>query len=401
MAKRNIIYTLVTFAFLMSALYSGEKILYVAAYVLLMLPIISGLALLVTVLRYKYFEDISTPQVQRGQKRLYTLNVSNEDIFVYPYIRVVFYTGHLKLRSDFNDQLFYLWPGKSYTLQKEVYCKHIGVYDIGVKSFEFRDFFGLFNMRISLRAEKKQVKVYPRMISLQNFKLFCTAYQDASQSSMKKGMEDRSEITEVKKYASGESLKNIHWKLSAKRNELMTKKFNIPHNRSVFVYCDLNIAHQGEDFLDVKDMIIESCIAVLNDCLLKGIPATLFLNDASMTTMSINNRKSFEAIYEMLFKMPFKQQMTVLADIIHANQKRNIKTQDTVLITSNTSEALFNRLIRLKVSGEQIGFIHATISNGQGSTFDQKFINGLTENGIYTYILQSADDIQNVLNQTG
>ncbi len=400
MTKRNIVYILITLTFLISALYSGEKILYVIAYVLLMLPIISVTLLFVTVLRYKYFENIEDAKVQRGQRFLYALNVSNEDIFIYPYIKAVFYKGDMMLGDAFDDCLFYLWPGKSYSLQKEVYCNHIGVYDVGVKSFEFRDFFGFFNLSTSFMHDKKQIKVYPRIIPLQKFNLLCTAYKDSSQSSVENGMEDRTEITEVKKYASGESLKNIHWKLSAKRNELMTKKFNSSQNRNVYVYCDMNIKHQ-EEFLDVRDMIIESCIAVLNNCLARGIPATLFLNNSQMKTIPINNRKSFEAVYEMFFKMPFEQQGISLAHIIHANQQRAIHSKDTILITGNTSEDLFNSSIRLKVSGEEIGFIYTAPRGAKESTFDQKFIQGLMENGINTYILHSVDDIQRVLEQTG
>ncbi|MBZ4647016.1 MAG: hypothetical protein JG777_2505, partial [Clostridia bacterium] len=110
MVKRNLIYFIIFAAFFLSALYSGEQVLYMISYAMLFLPLVSLLLLIITVLRYKYVEQIEKRQAVRGEVLNYSLDVYNEDVFLYPYIKTNFYAGNFLTNNLFNDETFYIPP---------------------------------------------------------------------------------------------------------------------------------------------------------------------------------------------------------------------------------------------------------------------------------------------------
>jgi len=60
--------------------------------------------------------------------------------------------------------------------------------------------------------------------------------------------EDVSEVIQIRKYAAGDRLQNIHWKLSAKREELLVKEYASPVGKELVLLLDLR-AVQGKERL--------------------------------------------------------------------------------------------------------------------------------------------------------
>ncbi|MCG8500878.1 MAG: DUF58 domain-containing protein [Firmicutes bacterium] len=397
MLKRNLLYLLILSIFWISALYSGEKILYFISYILLFLPVISLAFLVIIVLRYKYVENIDKRQAIRGQTVKYALNVYNEDVFFYPYIKAIFYSDHFITKAIFNDETFYLVPKKNYYTEREVYCKHIGQYRIGVKAFEFKDFFGFFRYRSKFYSENKEVRVSPRVIPLETFKVLATDYADSFKTGSRSGMEDYSEITEINRYVPGQPLKNIHWKLSAKRSELMTKKFNNPQNRCVTIYADVsNHGINDEDLFLVKDIVIESTLAILKFCIRQSIPVAVCLNDDRLTRFSVTNQYDFDAIYNKLFYIDFKSDLA-FDSILQLDHEQYADSKDVMVITANLHNGLYDELVNLKLAGKNITLIYPVKDKGLRAGYAEKFIQGLKENGVHIYNIRHADEIKKVL----
>lgn len=398
MLKRNVIYICVFLIFWISALYSGEKILYYISYILLFVPAISLALLILTMFRYKCFEKLDRRETFRGERVKYELKVYNEDIFLYPYIKAIFHADNFVTRTIFSDETFYLSPGKSYRIEKDVSCQHIGRYMIGVKLFEFVDFFRFFRLRSYYDRDNKQLLVLPRIVQLDKFKVLNTSYIESFQTGNQTGMEDYSEITEIKKYIPGLPLKNVHWKLSAKKNELMTKKFSSPHNRNISLYVDVHYEGlKNEKFLFVRDIIIETTLAVLKFCLSKTIPVKVYFNDPNLTRVSFANQYDFDIIYSKLFNMNFESTIS-LGNMLMINREQYGEiTRDIILITANLNEDLYDHLVHFKLSGKDITFIYASPDDLETILFSRQFMNGLHENKINTYIIKHADEIKKVL----
>ena len=126
------------------------------------------------------------------------------------------------------------------TLWCEFAAEYSGNMEIRVKSLQIYDLLGIFCLRKRLN-EKKNVKVMPpfEIMPLEITKKTREFQADAEEFSGEKKGDDPSEIYQVREYRMRDSLRDIHWKLSAKEDELMVKERGFPLGCVVLVWIDL------------------------------------------------------------------------------------------------------------------------------------------------------------------
>lgn len=96
---------------------------------------------------------------------------------------------------------------------------HVGAYRYTFKSIKFYDLFGIFSFKkkvgtsheLMIRPRKRVPAVMPK---LDNFRT----------RSLKKSNSQYSEIYDIRDYVIGDSTKNIHWKMSAKKDSILVKE---------------------------------------------------------------------------------------------------------------------------------------------------------------------------------
>ena len=76
-------------------------------------------------------------------------------------------------------------------------------------------------MRYTL-DQPKYITVYPKIIYLEKFRLK-TDFMSEAQAMLNTRDEDMTTISDVRKYQYGDSLRRIHWKLTARTQELMVR----------------------------------------------------------------------------------------------------------------------------------------------------------------------------------
>ncbi|WHH60293.1 DUF58 domain-containing protein [Petroclostridium sp. X23] len=397
MFKRNVLYFFVFACFCISALYSGEKVLFAIFITMLLIPFISLLFLVVAVLRYKYVEQMDKNEILRGHVLRYSCKVYNKDLFPYPFVQVNFYADDFTAEEIFEDETFYLNPLNRYDIDKEIICEHIGIYHIGIKSFYFRDFFGFFEITSKPRNGKKEIKILPKIVELNGFKVGRTTNSDSIHFTSKIGMEDYSEIAEVNKYIPGLPLKSIHWKLSAKRNELMSKKFSNPQSSLTYLLADISCLMKiDKNNSLVKDIIIETIIAVLNFFVRKEIPIHLCFNDSSDKRLRVGSKREFREVYHKLLRADFKE-IFPFDNMLHLSRVDLAECNEVIVIGTDCSESLFNRLVNLKLAGKDVIFIYPISAIDRKSLDFSRFLQGLQENGIFVYTISHADEIKKTL----
>jgi len=197
----------------------GGKVPYALFYTVILLPVFSLLYTIVVYLRFKYGQETDKRFVTKGDRVNFLFSINNEDFFIYPYIKIAFHGAKTIFANQFQIKNFSLLPfhGKTYSL--ELQCNYRGSYEIGINSVEIEDFLGLFTFRYNV-FEPKYVTVYPRIVVLERFYLK-TDFMSESHSVLNSKSEDMSTIADFRKYAYGDSLKRIHWKLTAKSGDIM------------------------------------------------------------------------------------------------------------------------------------------------------------------------------------
>jgi hypothetical protein len=397
MKQSRILYLCLFFAALIFIYFYGGKVPYMFFYTIVLLPLVSLFYTTLIYFRFKYGQDTDKKFVTKGDKVNFIFSINNEDFFLYPYIRVTFYGSKTIFANQFQVKNFSLFPfrGKSFGL--ELQCNYRGNYEIGINSVEIEDFLGLFKFKYNV-FEPKYVTVYPRIVSLDRFFLK-TDFMSESHSVLNSKNEDMSTIEDIRKYAYGDSLKRIHWKLTARSRNLMVKKFQSTSETSALMILDLhkNSYNNGENII-IEDKVIESIVSVLHYCLYNWIPVNLIYYSGRVINVHAKNHLMFNEIYEMLAKIKFNVDIPV-KDLIEVYVNSTISKTNILIFTSNLDYELYNQIYKTSTSGYDVSLIYTSPENLTGVMNQDvdNILSSLPEIGVNTYKLDINDDIKCIL----
>lgn len=107
------------------------------------------------------------------------------------------------------------------TVHYEVTYEHRGVYSLGATRVRVRDVLGLVEETYVI-DETTEVLVYPPVYSVENAGSFLRTLGPRS--------DERSEFDRLREYVPGDALRDIHWKSSAKHDDLLVTEFSDPRD---------------------------------------------------------------------------------------------------------------------------------------------------------------------------
>jgi Uncharacterized conserved protein (some members contain a von Willebrand factor type A (vWA) domain) len=352
-------------------------------------------------LRFKYYQDIDKKLVTKGDKVNFIFTISNEGLFLYPYVRVTFHGTKTIFNNQFQVKSFSVPPFKSKSFSVELQCKYRGNYEIGAESVEFEDFLGIFKLKYKVRT-KKYITVYPHIVYLDNFQLK-TDFLSESHSILNNKQEDMSTIADVRNYYPGDSLRRIHWKLTAKSRTMMVKKFQSTSETSVVIMLDLRRnPYTTEQNIILEDKLIESIVSVMHYCLYNWIPVKLVYFNDGIKSIVAKNYLMFNEIYEILAKVKFIETIPV-KDLIEV-YTNDIPAKTNILVfTSNLDYDLYNQIYKTSVSGYDVSLIYTSAEKILDScdVEAESILDFLPEIGVNTYKIGIDDDIKVLFEQGG
>ena len=119
----------------------------------------------------------------------------------------------------------------SFLLQSR-YCGRLYV---ALKSVTLMDYFGFLPRKANIKAAAR-ITVLPDLFPMDADMTARPSY--ASDGAADRRGEDRSEVFQLREYQPGDDVRQIHWKLSAKLEELVLKEASLPESRSLLVFWD-------------------------------------------------------------------------------------------------------------------------------------------------------------------
>lgn len=135
--------------------------------------------------------------------------------------------------------------------EETVWCifemQYCGIAEICLDSVKVYDFLGIFYRKVKWK-KTAQVKVMPefKLMPLEITRRVREFQADAQEFSSQKRGDDPSEIYQVREYREKDSLKDIHWKLSAREEQLMVKERSFPLGCVVLIYIDYREGEHSE-----------------------------------------------------------------------------------------------------------------------------------------------------------
>ena len=180
--------------------------------------------------------------VIRGEKAPVRLYFQNPTIFPVGDIRITAeITGggqivrHTGVAPKSRDQ----W-------QLQIQPVHCGETRIVITELRIFDYIGLFSARMHSSGKKTAafgatITVLPRITpySFEKLPSFVNEREQNQETVLDRSGTDSQEIFDTRYYRQGDMLKNIHWKLSAKADDILVKEFSMPAELAVEVYLDM------------------------------------------------------------------------------------------------------------------------------------------------------------------
>lgn len=154
-------------------------------------------------------------------------------------------------------------------------------------------------IRISRRMdESMQLVILPRKLPLEELGGIFGGERGAVSERSDSG--EKEDFSHVREYVSGDVLQQLHWKLTAKQQELMIKQYASDSSRHAALLLDFSCdSAVPSTVLRSTDMVIEAAVAVAMSALESGIKV---IADAGISegACRISDKAGFDRFYDLM-----------------------------------------------------------------------------------------------------
>lgn len=240
--KRCIVYGAVWVILCGSYIYTAGYGIFVVLTIMAVLPLLSaGYALFI---RDKLYIEIKNSQdvLIRGEKLGYDIIVKNSALFVVSDINLV--VNYSYSNCDFVSYKTYVISVNG--TEKEIVrvdekMEYVGVIKLDTDKSYIQDPLKLFRFSIK-HCDQCEVTIMPVLNEPDYYSFYSMSVSDfdSVEYSKKRKGEDTSQIFDIRNYANGDSLNRVHWKLSAKEDELLVKEFSHPITKDNCILLEIH-----------------------------------------------------------------------------------------------------------------------------------------------------------------
>lgn len=205
-------------------------------------------------------------------------------------------------------------------------------------------------IRFSRRAEGAMQLVFlPRKIPVEGLGEIFGGERGSAPEPNKSG--DIDEFSHVREYATGDIFQMIHWKLTAKLDQLMVKQYDANNDCRTAVLCNFGYAAGSAGaVLRQSDAVAEAAVAAAMSLLDGGVRAVVETGTLEAGSIEITDSASFDGFYEMISILPIKPQAEDFVSLI----AKYISSEPAalIMITSVIGEEI---LAAAQAAGERLG----------------------------------------------
>lgn len=222
---------------------SASAVLFIFMFIM---PILSFIMVLVARASVKVYVECDNTRVEKDSDVEYEIRITNDS-----FIPLAFLEAHIVVpeeggvRCTEQRMMVSLAPFGVCTVKHRVRFHYRGRYDIGVLDMRIKDPLGLYSAALD-DSVTRTVIVFPRMMDIAGVKE--NAVTDVPTDLTRRALtSERSEQANIRSYVGGDALKDVHWKLSSKLDELLVRDYNINDSRHTYIVCDLTAPRLRDD----------------------------------------------------------------------------------------------------------------------------------------------------------
>ena len=292
-------------------------------------------------------------------------------------------------RSVLNNVLSLGWYHKV-VRRYPIKCMQRGSFTFGPARLASGDLFGFAKKSMEVKGTENLI-VYPRIVPLE--KLGIPARQPFGDIRLEKHMFQDPVLTSgVRDYVFGDSLKQIHWKTTARRGRLQTKIFEPTTTVDMGIFLDSRTVKPPlwGSVPRLLELAIITAASVSSYALDNGYRAGLYINQnrgaGNETVIKLppsQHKDQKLLILEILAEM--KETETMPMSRLLLKEARNLPWGSTiVVISAMVTDALLASLLQIKRGGRRAALIAVGGSSGAAASPDGLTIYHVPDSVIWT-----------------
>ncbi|MEL6303962.1 MAG: DUF58 domain-containing protein [Bacteroidota bacterium] len=341
-----IVLTLLVLGFMVSYffvfLYSSVRLLFF----LFCLLLITDYLLLFTSKGKIKAQRILPDKLSNGDENPIQFQIGNEYLFPVK-IKAIDEIPFQFQKRDF-EQFSRLQKGESKTFQYNLRPTERGTYSFGSLNVFAESNIGFLSRRYRF-DENAEIPVYPSFLQLRKYDLIAFTNR-LHQYGLKKirRIGHTMEFEQIKEYVQGDDIRNINWKATAKKNQLMVNQYQDEKSQPIYSIIDKGrVMKMPFDGLSLLDYAINATLVISNIAIKKQDKAGMlaFSNKVENRVVAERRNSQMSLILETLYNL---ETNFVESDFsrLYIDIKRNINQRSLLLLYTNfeTLDALHRQL---------------------------------------------------------
>ncbi|MCM4151302.1 DUF58 domain-containing protein [Arenibacter sp. N53] len=300
-------------------------------------------------------ERIVPEKLSNGDGNEIEIKISNSYLFPVG-LKILDEIPHQFQKRDFGIETA-LGKGKEKVFQYYLRPTERGVYSFGNLNVLAHSPIGLIAKKYTF-GNALEVPVYPSFLQLQKYDLMAFTNRLFEYGLKKiRRIGHTMEFEQIKDYVQGDDIRNINWKATAKKSQLMVNQYQDEKSQPIYSVIDKGrVMKMPFDGLSLLDYAINATLVISHIALKKQDKAGMFAFGKKIENRVVAERRSSQMnlILETLYNLETNFEESDYSRL-YADIKRNINHRSLILLYSNfeTLDALQRQLPYLQAIARQ------------------------------------------------
>ena len=282
----------------------GGAVSYGLFFAVTLVPLVSFFYLLCVYFRFKIYQKIESRNMVCGQPVPYLFVLQNDDYFAFSSVSVRMFSSFSYVEDMPEDMEYELLPGDKFTHETKLVCKYRGEYEVGEKELVITDFFHLFRLRYPVPGAIRAL-VLPKLVRLREL----NSIADLSVYLQREAFLRKTEPdVVVRDDAEGDSLRQIHWKATARERKLKVRNRTGEEKQGIVLFCDTKrYAKDAKKYLPVENKLLEVLLALGYFFAEKNMPYTVYFDQNGLNKTYVSGIQDFENMYQKTAELALEE----------------------------------------------------------------------------------------------
>ena len=279
------------------------------------------------------------------------------------------------------------------------YLAKRGMYHSGIVKLISQDPFGLFRLRRDFIDPHPYI-VFPAVEALPDLDARFAGLPSDSRAT-KHWEQITTDVSSIRSYVEGDSMRRIHWPYTARMNELMVKEFDMGLSAEAWVLLDMHhLSHYGieqDDVNNTEELAVTVAASIVGRLMDQSMPVGLAVNgDREHIFRPDSSPEQRGRLMETLSEVRAYGQIT-LQEFIYGLRSHLNQFNALTLVTASVEPQWVASLTHLRRQGVEVSVVLVDRSSFGSPTNMSVPLEALSANLIPVYMVRQGDNLNDAL----